>query len=246
MTASLDVTPPSKGPTVVIAQPTYVPWMGYFEQIARADIFVVLDSVQFEKKSWQSRNRLRDASGEPFWLTVPIAAHPQDTRIGDIRIASARRGWPVKHLRSIERSLRRAPFFDEVYPTVESWLSGDFEKLVDVNVNGIRLIAEMLELKPVWRYASSMPVTGVKGDLVLDICRHVGAARDYVSAGARGYLEPMRPRFTSAGVELAFQEWDHPTYPQRGAGFVSHLSVIDALMNVGPATVRRMIGADER
>ena len=229
------------GPTVVIAQPTYLPWMGYFEQIAKADVFVVLDRVQFENQSWQCRNRLRSANGETFWLSVPIAGHPLDVLIGDVRIARGKPKWRGKHLRSISASLGRAPFFQEVYPHLESWLSCDYEMLVDFNVDGVRHIAELLGLTPEWRVASQLPVTGAKGDLVLDICRHLGAGTYCASAGSRGYLEPTMPQFRDAGVEMVFQDWIHPTYPQRGEGFISHLSVIDALMNVGPAAVRDML-----
>jgi hypothetical protein len=229
------------GATIVIAQPTYLPWMGYFEQIASADVFVVLDNVQFERQSWQCRNRLRGASGEPFWLSVPVAAHPLDVLIRDARIALRKPKWREKHLKSISASLGRAPFYQEVYPYVESWLSRDYEMLVDLNVDGIRLIAESLGLTPEWRFASQLPISGAKGDLVLDICRHLCAGTYCASAGSRGYLEPMMPQFRDAGVEMVFQDWIHPTYPQRGEGFASHLSVIDALMNVGPAAVSDML-----
>lgn len=232
------------GPSVAIAQPTYLPWMGYFEQIARADVFVVLDSVQFEKQSWQCRNHLRSADGETFWLSVPIAAHPLDVLIQDVRIARGKNKWREKHLRSISASLGRAPFYQDVYPHVESWLSHDYEMLVDLNVDGIRRFAELLGLAPEWRVASQLPVMGTRGDLVLSICQHLGAARYCASAGSRGYLESMTPRFRDAGVEIVFQEWTHPTYPQRGEGFTSHLPVIDALMNAGPAAVRDMLRGD--
>jgi len=227
--------------TAVIAQPTYLPWLGYFEQIARADVFVVLDSVQFERQSWQCRNRLRSAGGEPFWLSVPVAAHPLDTPIHDVRIAPTRPGWWTTHLKSISASLGRAPFFGDVFPHLEAWLSRDHRMLAELNVDGIRRIAGLLGLAPQWRLASQMPISSAKGDLVLDICRHLGVTRYYASTGSREYLGPMIAQFREAGVEMVFQEWVHPVYPQRGEGFTSHLSVVDALMNVGPAAVRDMV-----
>lgn len=230
--------------TVVIAQPTYLPWTGYFEQISKADVFVVLDNVQFERQSWQCRNRLRGANGEPFWLSVPVAAHPLGTLIRDARIARGKPKWRDKHLKSVSASLGRAPFFAEIYPLLESWLSHDFELLADLNVDGLRRFAESLGLTPEWKIASHLPVTGAKGDLVLNICRHLGATVYCAAAGSRGYLEPMIPQFEDARIEIVFQDWVHPTYPQRGDGFTSHLSVVDALMNVGPAAVRDMVKGD--
>jgi hypothetical protein len=231
----------SDGPTVVISQPTYLPWIGYFEQIARADVVVFLDSVQFEPRSWQCRNRLRSVRGEPFWLSVPVAAHARDTTIRDIRIAGDQPAWRATHLSSISVSLGRAPFFEEVFPHLETWLTCDHEMLADLNVDGIRRLAESLDLAPEWKTSSQLPVDSAKGDLILDICRHLGAAVYYTGAGSRAYLEPLVTRFEDAGVEVVFQDWVHPTYPQRGEGFVSHLSVADALMNVGPVAVRDML-----
>lgn len=241
MTGNRPKTRASDGPTVVISQPTYLPWTGYFEQIARADVFVALDNVQFEPRSWQCRNRLRDKRGEPFWLSVPIAAHSRDATIRDVRIAGDQPGWRASHLNSITSSLGRAPFFDEIFPDLESWLTLDHEMLAELNVDGIRRVAESLGLAPEWTTSSHLPVSGAKGDLILDICRHLGASTYYTGAGSRAYLEPLVPRFRDAGIEVVFQDWVHPTYPQRGEGFVSHLSVADALMNVGPAAVRAMV-----
>lgn len=229
---------------MVITQPTYLPWIGYFEQIAHADVFVFLDSVQFERQSWQCRNRLRTATGDPFWLSVPIAAHPLDIHIRDVRVAPSRPTWRRTHLRSISASLGRAPFFDEVFPMLEAWFSRDNALLAEFNADGIRRIAKLLGLAPEWTTASQMPVGGAKGDLVLSICRHLGAVRYYANQGSRGYLEPLADDFRGAGVEIVFQDWVHPVYTQRGDGFVSHLSVIDALMNVGPAAVRAMVKGD--
>jgi len=231
----------SGGPTVVIAQPAYLPWIGYFEQIAQADVFVILDNVQFERQSWQCRNRLKGPGGEPFWLSVPVAAQPLGTPLRDVRIARTRPGWRATHLKSIRASLGRAPFFHEVFPRLETWLSHDYETLAELNLDGMRLIAELLGLSPQWRHASQLPVCGAKGDLVLDICRYLGATRYYASTGSRGYLGPMITQFRDAGVEMVFQDWVHPVYAQRGEGFTSHLSVVDALINVGPATVRGFV-----
>ena len=226
--------------TVVIMQPCYLPWMGYFEQIARGDMFVLLDTVQFEKQSWQCRNQLKTTNNLPFWLTVPIAAHPLQTAICDILIARDGGRWRMAHLKSITMALSRAPFYEEIIPVFESLLSRDWERLADMNVDGIRRIAHLLGLTPEWKKASELPVGGTKADLVLDICRHFGATCCYVSQGSR-YLELQVQEFYEAGVEIVFQTWPHPTYPQRGAGFVSHLSVVDALMNAGPGEVREFI-----
>ena len=232
--------------TVVITQPTYLPWMGFFEQVARADIFVFLDNVQFEVQSWQCRNRLRSVGGDPFWITVPIAAHPLTMSLRDINIAHDKPNWRSSHLKSISGVLGRAPFFKQLFPLFELWLAKDYEKLVDLNISGIRRVADLLSLVTEWKLASELPVGGAKGELVLNICRHLDATVYRANAGSRAYLEPMIPQFRECGIEIEFQNWPHPIYRQRGEGFVSHMAVVDALMNVGPAEVRGMLGGNAK
>lgn len=229
--------------TVVITQPTYMPWLGYFEQMAAADDFVILDTVQFTKQSWQSRNRIKGAGGAPLWLTVPIASHPLDTPIHDIRIAPTPPKWRRKHLKSIEASLNGAPYFHRVFPRIEAWLGMEFAHLVDLNVAGIKLFADLLGLAPRLHRASEMGVGGRRSHLLLDILDRLGADDYYASLGSQVYLEADRPLFEAAGIAIRYQDWEHPRYPQRGPGFVSHLSVVDALMNIGPDATRRLITA---
>jgi len=227
--------------TAVITQPTYLPWLGYFQQIARADVFVILDTVQFEKQSWQNRNRLKSASGETFWLTVPIAKQPLETLLLDVRIAPQEQRWREKHLRSIQGALGRAPFFQEIFPRIERWLRTPQERLADSNVSGIELICECLGLSPKTIRASQLTARGSKAELVASICREIGATRYLANAGSRDYIEQDHHYFDDAGVGVEFQDWPHPTYAQQGPGFVSHLPAIDALMNLGTAAVRTIL-----
>lgn len=227
--------------TAVITQPTYLPWLGYFEQIKRADVFVMLDTVQFEKQSWQNRNRLKSGNGDTFWLTVPVAKQPLETLLLDVRIAPQEQRWRVKHLRSIQGALGGAPFFQEIFPRVEAWLRTPHESLVDLNVAGIELFCEYLELAPEKVRSSQLASRGSKAELVANICREVGATRYLANAGSRDYIEQDRHYFDDAGVKVEFQDWPHPTYAQQGPGFVSHLPAIDAFMNLGPAAVRALL-----
>lgn len=227
--------------TAVIAQPTYLPWMGFFEQIARADVYVFLDTVQFERQSWQTRNRLKGTRGEPFWLSVPVAAHHLEDPLGSIRIAPREPTWRRKHLRSMEVALEKAPFFREIFPVVREVLERPHELLLELNIDFIRRVCGLLGLAPRLLRASELGVTGAKADLVLAICRALGVDGYYAAEGSRSYLEPALPRFEDAGIAVTFQAWLHPVYPQVGPGFVSHLSVLDALCNLGPGGVRERI-----
>ncbi|MCW5699292.1 MAG: WbqC family protein [Rhodospirillales bacterium] len=227
--------------TVVITQPTYLPWLGYFEQMASADTFVFLDTVQFTRRTWQSRNQIKGLNGQPLWLTVPVARHDQQTAIRDIRICPAQPKWRYKHLKSIETSLKNAPYFDRFFPEIEAWIEADYEYLADFCIAGILMFAGFLDLNPRFHRASELNIVGKRSDLLLAILLKLDARHYYTSLGAKVYLEGDRKIFDAAGIEIRYQTWEHPVYPQQGSTFVSHLSVIDALMNIGPAAVRRLI-----
>lgn len=225
--------------TVVITQPTYLPWLGYFEQMARADKFVFLDNVQFERRSWQCRNRLKDAREEPFWLTVPLQAQPQSTLIQDIRISTDQARWRQKHLAAIRTCFATAPFFPSVFPAIQKWLEDDHALLADLNIAGIRLFAELLGLRPEILRASDLGCTGRKTELLVNLCRAVGATHYYSALGSQAYLD--EPLFAAHQISVSFQTWVHPTYPQVGTTFISHLAAVDALMNLGPAATRALL-----
>jgi WbqC-like protein family len=225
--------------TVVIMQPTFLPWLGYFELMARADKFIFLDTVQFEKQSWQSRNRLKSVQGEPFWLTVPLAAHELNTPIHQIRLASNWKQWRKKHLGSIRTNLGAAPFFKEIFPRVAAWLETDFELLAELNIAGVRLLAEMFSLSTDFFRTSHMTLAGTRTELLVNLCRQFGATRYYSPLGSKEYME--EDLFAANQIELVYQTWPHPVYSQRGGPFVSHLSALDALMNIGPAAARELL-----
>ena len=225
--------------TVAIQQPTYLPWLGYFEQIARADVFVLLDTVQFEQRSWQNRNRLRTVAGEPFWLTVPVDDLPLDTAIKDVTIARRDRTWRRKHLGSIRASLGAAPEFKRYFPAIEAWVGADTTSLAELNIAGIGLMVEWLGLKTRLVRASDLDVLGASSKLVLAICRKLAATHYYSAAGSATYLD--RSLFDAAGIQVSFQNWTHPVYPQGAGEFVPQLAAIDALFRCGPDAVRGFI-----
>jgi hypothetical protein len=229
--------------TAVVTQPTYLPWLGYFEQMANADVFVFLDTVQFVTRSWHSRNRLKGSGGAPFWITVPVEAHARDAPLLDIRVSASQPEWAVKHLRSIQTHLGGLPYFDSIYPKLEGWLRVGHEYLVGLNITGIKMISELLELSPMFLRASELDAEGRRTKLLVNICKNIGATQYYSSLGSRAYMEEEMHLFTDAGIDVIYQAWAHPVYPQREPGFVSHLSVIDALMNIGPQATKSLISS---
>jgi hypothetical protein len=220
---------------IAISQPTFLPWLGYFNLIATADIFVLLDTVQFERQSWQSRNRVRTIQGEIQWLSVPVSDQPLSTQIRDIRIAPNPPGWRRKQVRTIEQHLSRAPFLKEAESLYQTILddSAAHSLLAEMNIAFIQAVTHALGLGTRLIRCSELPVSGTRADLLLDVCRHFGAVTYLSNAGSSVYLEASREEFAAAGVKIVYQQWLHPEYAQTGTGFVSHLSCIDAVACMG-------------
>lgn len=227
--------------TTVISQPNYLPWLGYFEQIARSDLFVFLDTVQFARREWQNRNRLKNFDNKPFWLTVPVMKHTQKTPINKICISYHTKNWQANHLNSIKTYLGHSKYFSIIYPYIEAIINKNHSLVVDLNIELIKQICDILCLNTNFIRASSLQTKGKKTNLLIDICKKVGADHYYSSLGAKAYLKNDENLFYESGIELEYQLWEHPQYNQQGNSFVSHLSVLDALMNVGPDTTRNLI-----
>lgn len=218
-----------------ILQPTYMPWLGYFEMIDATEQFIVFDHVQFEPGSWQQRNQIRGPNG-PILLTIPVLSDgTQSISIAEKRI-DYRQGWVRKHIRSIESAYRKAPYFDRYMDGIRSILSVEPEKLVDLTLPMIRFVADGLGIKTVLRRSSEVLSAEDEKQLdktgrVINLCRKMGVNMLYDGAAAAAFLETERMR--SSGVEIVFQQYEHPTYPQVGRGFLSHMSAIDLLFNCG-------------
>lgn len=215
--------------TVAIHQPNYLPYLGYFDKIDRADIFVFLDSVTYTHNDWRNRNRIKTQQGGR-WLTVPVVQKGAvSTPIKDIRIDGSR--WRRKHWITMEQSYSKAPhfapyrdFFKDVYGTDWSLL-GDLDEFL------VRRISAFMGLDTVMVDASDLGVGGVKSDLLVGICRAVGADRYISGSGADRYLE--YEKFKDVGIEVVAQNFICPLYGQPHGRFIPNLSAVDYLFNRG-------------
>jgi hypothetical protein len=220
-------------------QPAYLPWMGYFDKIARADVFVFLDTVQFEKNSFINRNRIKTPHGVQ-WLTVPVRhkGHLTDTlRNTEVEYS---RPWAQSHLKSVRMNYARARFFESCLPKLEALLNDGRANLAELCWRQLRFwLAEFAIPTRVVR-SSELPVSGRKAALIMELCRHFGADRFLCGALGRNYL--CAEEFRTAGIELEFQSYESPVYPQLWGDFVPRLSIVDYWMNCG-ADVRAFDGA---
>ena len=218
---------------VAVHQPQYLPWIGYFHKMSRANVFCYLDNVQYKKNEWQNRNRIKTAQGWQ-WLTVPVGYRfPQ--KINDVPINNSV-DWRRKHLQAIRTNYRRAAFFGDYIRFFEELWAANWERLSDLNVFVIERLREFLGLDAcaVVR-ASQMDLRDDPTDRLIDICRVLGADTYLAGAGGTAYMDPER--FAQSGLKVEVQEFRHPQYSQLFNGFESHLSVVDLLFNCGPGSM---------
>jgi hypothetical protein len=221
---------------VIVAahQPNFLPWLGFFDKLARADTLILLDDVQFPRSGagvWTNRVRLL-VGGQPRWATVPIVRAGRGVvQVGQVTIDESQ-AWRSKLVRTIEVNYARAVRFSETFPLVRELVETPESNLASYNEHNVRLLAEALELDPAkLRLSSSIPTTGHGTDLLVELTCAVGGTSYLSGDGSGGYQDVSR--FAAAGIDLVFQRYRHPTYPQLGHVHVPGLSVVDALLNCG-------------
>jgi hypothetical protein len=216
---------------VAIHQPHYLPWLGYLQRMAQADLLIVLDHVQFERGGYQNRTQVR-VEGAAHWLTVPLEQRSQNERIVEQRI-DARQDWATTHYETLERAYGAA-----ATAPLRRVYESPWERLVDLNAVLLDFLRTAFDIRTPLVNSSELDVAGAKSELALNLCQAVGADALLVGlGGSRAYLD--RAAFARAGIELVFQEFQHPVYPQRGPGpFIAGLSALDLLFNRGPQSLR--------
>ncbi len=221
--------------TAAIAQPTFLPWVGWFDLADQVDLLIILDDVSFSKQSWQQRNRIRTGNGLEF-LTVPVkSAGRLGQHILDCELANQL--FVGKMLKSLRANYAKAPFFvksiDELTTTMEA--AARTNRLVELNCALISWMAARLEVTTSMIRSSTLGVGGQRGEHVAAICEHVGADRYLSPAGAEEYLAEDKAAFDRRDISVWFQVFEHPEYMQRFSPFMSHASALDLIFNTGPA-----------
>lgn len=211
-----------------IHQPQYLPWLGYIDKIDRADIFIILDNVQYKKNEWQNRNRIKTASGWQ-WLTVPVLYRFPE-KIHEVRINN-KVDWRRKHRVAIEMNYIRAPFFREYFPYLEEIYRKEWERLTDINIALIKTIINLFGIKKELLIASEIEAREDPTGRLIDLCKAVRA--DTYLAGRDGPKYMDINAFEKAGIKVVIQDFHHPVYPQLYGGFEPNLTSIDILFNCG-------------
>ena len=216
---------------ISIHQPQYIPWISYFRKIEKSDLFIFLDTVDFQKNGLQNRNQIKTEQGRK-WLTVPVQQH-LGQKIRDVKIDTTNQ-WRRKHWESIHHSYGRTVEFAGYEKEFSEMFSKEWIDLTKLNVHSVELMLKLLEIKTPILRSSEMQAVGQSSELIINLCKEVGASSYLSGFGGKSYLDMAK--FTAAGIEVIFQS---PTFPNRyqqafpHVEFLNDLSAIDILFNCG-------------
>jgi len=219
---------------ISINQPAYLPWLGYFDRIARSDLHIVLDHVKLEHNtstSFTNRNKIRQKTGWS-WLTVPILTkgRQQGMAISDIEV-DMRQHWQTKHWSSLSNTYSRAVYFADYREELATIYQRPVHKLTEIIERLNNFLLSKFEIKTPLLYSSTLAVTKTKSSLVLELCQQVGA-KEYLSGPfGRDYLD--LESFEHAGIKVIWHDYQHPEYKQHHPNFEPYMGAIDLLFNHG-------------
>ncbi len=224
---------------VVIHQPDFLPYLGFFHRFISADEFIVLDHVQFvnSARGWTHRDKIKTASGEK-WLSLSVKKAPRDTSINEIELSSSV-DWATNNLNLIKQNYGNAPFFDEIFPLIITLYDKPPQLMVDFNLRSIELLMDLLNVRLPWVRSSALYPTGNSNDLLIDLLGKVGATHYLSGNGARNYMQPEK--FYQANIQIMWQQFLHPVYPQQFGTFVPYLSSLDLLFNCGITASQKIL-----
>jgi hypothetical protein len=223
-----------------ILQPGYLPWLGFFEQMSKSDVFIIYDDVQYDKEGWRNRNRIKTAKGIQ-WLTIPVLIkfeeHPL---INEVKINNTV-NWRKKHLSSIKQNYSKAPFFKEFFSLFEEAYSKEWEYLIDIDMYFVVRLVECFEMgdKRIIR-SSTLNIEGDRIERLIKIYKLFNADIFYEGAAGKNYIDEKS--FIEQGIRVEYQDYKHPTYHQLYGDFIPYLSVVDLLFNHGKESLSIITG----
>lgn len=216
-------------------QPTFIPWVGYFDLIDSVDKFIFYDDVQFSKQSWQSRNRIKTNNGV-VWLSVPIRKHELNAKINKIEINNYK-FWSGKLLKTIYFTYSKERNFDEIYNFFLNILSErEYTYLSDLSISIIKAICSEFKFDTSFLLSSDLRcLNDDRQERLIDICRKVGCSSYLSTKGSSMYIEETNEggKFSRSGINLFYHEYFHPSYHQNFGDFISHMSIVDILFQEG-------------
>jgi hypothetical protein len=227
---------------VAMMQPSFLPWQGFYELIYQSERFIFLDDFQFSVQSYHQRNRLFSNPGKIDWYTVPIKKSSSfKSPLNKVSIMETI-PWRLKMWKRIQQNYSKAIYYREIAPRIENWLLSHSQSLAENNINFIMLVCNILELPREFRFSSQFSTEQQRSAKVLELLRWCEADQYYCARGSFDYMLEDGV-FPVDDLEIYFQDFKPKEYEQAGSPgtFIPYLSVLDALMNIGPSQTMELI-----
>lgn len=215
---------------IAISQPTFLPWQGYFALINYVDEFILLDDVQFEKRSWQQRNKIKFIENE-LLLTVPvITKNKYNQKINEVLI-DQNSNYINKHLKTIKLAYTKTKYFELYFPKISNIYNKNFVKLIDLNKNLINLFLTELNIFKKISFSSDLKLSESKHNLINKICKLKNCTTYISTKGSQDYLSLIKNK--DINYEIKYFSFQNKIYKQTAGKFLKFLSIIDLLFNMG-------------
>jgi hypothetical protein len=217
--------------SVVISQPMFFPWVGMFEQIKLADIYVHYVDVQFSKGSFVNRVQIKTSTGIK-WLTVPLKGLTLGQHISDVEINDSK-DWRGSHYQMLTQAYADSPFRDDMLAVVEKIYGAKVKNIGEIAINSLNAVVEYFDLNENTRFVDSrdMKISGASSQRVLDIVGAVGGDIYISGHGAKKYLD--HKVFERKEIRVEYMDYQMAAYPQLHGEFTPYVSILDLIANCG-------------
>lgn len=231
-------TPPK---TIFIHQPDFLPWMGFFHRWAVSDLFIMLDDVQFIRRGWHHRDKIKGPEGVR-WLTVPVRKKGNFFQsINEVDLMTTE-GWQNDHLNLIHALYKNAPQFKNIFPKIQAIYGKPSFRLMDLNLNFLLFVADLLEIHTPYRFSSEFGIREKGSERLIELILLSQGTEYLTGLGSKGYLEEAG--FSAKGIRVLWDEFKTPYYPQLHGSFIPDLSILDALMILPPRELKQFCTGD--
>lgn len=218
---------------IVVIQPSFLPWRGYFHLIQRSDVFIFYDDVQYDKNSWRNRNQIKTNNGLQ-WITVPVLTKDRfGQKINEVQIDNiSNKGWNRKIWNAVYQNYKKAKYFDKYSSFFEDLLSREWKNLSELDIYATKGICDMLGIRRRFYCSSELGIAGDRVSRLVSICKKFKGDQYISGPSARDYIK-SDGEFAKNGIKLEFHNYDYPKYEQLHGDFTPQVSIIDLLFNCG-------------
>lgn len=222
---------------VVIHQPDFLPYVGFFHKLLMSDLWIVFDDVQFLRRGWHHRDKIKTANGTK-WLTLNIKKAPRTSNINNIQL-SYHNNWREHHLNIIRSNYSETSAFSEIFPYIEQLYAYKYDKLIDMNMASIDLLIKLFDIQIDVEYSSQYKTRLTSNERLIELLKQVNASHYLTGTGAKDYF--LEKPFIEANIQVIWDEFQYPVYPQLYDDFIPYLSSIDLLFNCGIEASRKIL-----